>query len=77
MIFDKDVRAQQVHCQDLLREAEQDRRTYGEWLQVQQRKQRTWSLELPRLEAVRTSLVLVIGAVLLALLAAVMLLARP
>ncbi len=53
MIGNKYVRAQDAHCQDLLREAERDRLTYGRLLEAERRERRGRTFVGLRLEGGR------------------------
>ncbi len=53
MIGNKYVRAQEAHCQDLLREAERDRLTYGQLLDLEPRERRGWTFQGLRIDGRR------------------------
>ncbi len=67
MIGNKYVRAQEAHCQDLLREAEKDRLTYGRLLEAERRERRGWTFGGLRIDGrrMRMALGLAIAAIII------------
>ncbi|MCL4489873.1 MAG: hypothetical protein M1132_12040 [Chloroflexi bacterium] len=62
MISERDVRAQQAHCRDLLREAERDRSTYGAWLNVTRKSIPHWAMrDLQEMDRPKIGLALTTG----------------